>query len=109
MRARVVVVLAEVGDDHPRLGECPKLLLVEALVAAAAVEALYEAVLPRAAWIDVNRFDPVVGQPALHRFGDELRAVVTAQERRRTVFSDRSCSNQASTSAARNARSGRST
>ena len=61
VRARVVVVMAGVGDDHPRLGECPKLFLVEALVTEPPMKALHEPVLPRTARIDINRFDLVVG------------------------------------------------
>ena len=83
---RVVVVLAEVGDDHPRLGECPKRLLVEALVAEAAMEAFHAAVLPGAAWIDVEGFDLLVSQRAWHFLGDGLRAVVAPQQQGCTVF-----------------------
>ena len=48
----------------------------------ATMEALDEAVLPRAARIDVNGLDAIVRQPALHLLGDELRAVVATQESR---------------------------
>ena len=64
------------------------LLLVEALVPEATVEAPDEAVLPGAARIGINGLDLVLCQPALHFFSDKLRAVVTPQEHGRTVFLD---------------------
>ena len=88
VRTRVVVMLAEAGDDHPRLGEHPKRLQVKVLVAEASMEALHAAVLPGTAWIDVNGFDLVVGQPALHFLGDKLRAFVTPREHGRAVLLD---------------------
>ena len=61
VRASVVVVVAEVSDDHAGFAQCPELLLVEALVTEAAMEALHAAVLPRAARVDVDRLDLVLG------------------------------------------------
>ena len=89
VRARVVVVLAEVGDDHPSLRLCPELLLAEALVAEPPMEALDEAVLSGTARIDVDRLDLVVGQPTLDFLGDELRSIVATQERRCAMDFDR--------------------
>ena len=48
VRMRVVVMVTEVRDDHPSFAERPELLLVEALVTEASVEALDEAILPGA-------------------------------------------------------------
>ncbi len=50
--------------------ERPELLLVEALVPEAGVEAFHEAVLPGTARVDVDGLDVVVGQPAVDLVGD---------------------------------------
>jgi len=80
MRPEGVVFPAVVLDDHAGFGERPELLTVEAFVTEASVEALHIAVLPRAAGFDVDRLDPVLGEPLLHRLGDELAPVVASQE-----------------------------
>ena len=54
MWTTLVVVTAEVLDDHARLGERPKLFLVEAFVPEAGVEALHEPILPGTAWVDIR-------------------------------------------------------
>lgn len=59
-----VVVLAEVFDDAC-FGERPKLLPVETLVAEAAVDTLHKAAFPRTGGRDIDRFDVMVGQPAI--------------------------------------------
>ena len=46
------------------------------------MEAFHKSILPRAAWLDVDRLDPMLLQPPLHDFGNELRAVVAAQKLR---------------------------
>jgi len=78
VRAHEIVFIPKVLDDHTGLGERPELLPVEALVAEAAVEGFDEAILPRAARIDVDGLDLVLGQPALEFLGNKLRAVVGA-------------------------------
>ena len=80
MRPEGVVFPAVVLDDHSRFGEGPELLPVKAFVPESSVEALHIAVLPRAAGFDVDRLDPVLGEPLLHRLGDELAPVIASQE-----------------------------
>ena len=89
MRPEGVVFPAVVLDDHAGFGERPELLTVEAFVTEASVEALHIAVLPRAAGFDVDRLDPVLGEPLLHRLGDELAPVVASQEGWRSMLLDR--------------------
>jgi hypothetical protein len=62
------------------------ILLLEprTLVAELAVEALRDASLPALAGLDQRRTDALAGDPGPLRY--ELRAVVTAQERRRTTL-----------------------
>ena len=74
-----VVLLPIVFDNDPGFGECPQLLTVQALVAEATVETLHEAILPRAARVNVDRLHLVVSQPLLDGLRDELRPVVGAQ------------------------------
>ena len=49
---------------------------VEDLLAQGSVEALVVSVLPRAAWIDLDRVDADLDKPLLQRSRDELRAIV---------------------------------
>ncbi len=81
-----VVVLTEVFDHDPGLGEGPKLLAVEAFVADAGVERFDKAVLPRACRGDVEGLDFLLCEPALELLGDKLRAVVGSDELRRPVL-----------------------
>lgn len=76
MRPLLVVLVAVVFDDDPSLGQAPELFAVQALVPEAAVEGLDEAVLPRAAGLDVDRPDLGFGQLVLELLGDKLRAIV---------------------------------
>ena len=57
-------------------------LAVEQLITQAAVEALAIGVLPWAAGLDVESLEALLGDPFAHRFGDELRTVVAADELR---------------------------
>src|SRR2546425_211422 len=66
-------------------------LLVEALVAEAAVKALAHAVLPRFAWINVGGRDARAPEPAPDPVGDEFRPVVTAQILRRAPPAHQLC------------------
>ena len=79
MRARVVVVMPVVFHHDTGFAQGPEQFPVEAFVPEPAVEAFHEPVLPRAAWIDIDRFDLMLGQPTLNLPGDELRAIVAAQ------------------------------
>ena len=83
-----VVFEAEVFDPGAGLGQGPKLLAVEAFVAEAGVERFDKAVLPRARRSDVEGLDVLGSQPASEFLGDELRAVVGANELRRAVLRD---------------------
>ena len=83
-----VVVLTEVFDHDPGLGEGPELLAVEAFIAEAGVERFDEAVLPRACRGDVEGLDFLLCEPALEFLGDELRSVVGADELGRAVQCD---------------------
>lgn len=57
MRSVFVVVDPPFFDDLPRLLEVGEQVIVEALVAEPAVEALHEAILHRFPWRDVVPFD----------------------------------------------------
>ena len=88
MRADSVVLFPVIFDDNAGLGQGPELLAVEALVAEAAVEGFYEAVLPWAARLDVEGLYLVCCQPALEFLdSDKLRAVVGADVVGRSVLS----------------------
>jgi hypothetical protein len=88
MGSVLVVFPAVVFDDHPRFGQGVELLAVEAFVAEPSVEAFDEAVLPRAAGLDVEGFHPVILEPLLDGPGDELGAVVAPQVFEHPVFPD---------------------
>ena len=89
MRPEGVVLPAVVLDDHAGFGEGPELLPIKTFVPESSVEALHIAVLPRAAGFDVDRLDPVLGEPLLHRLGDELAPVVASQQCRGPMLLDR--------------------
>ncbi len=55
---------------------------VEELVPEPAVERFGKAVLPRRSWLDVSRAGAAALGPASEGMGNELRAVVAADERR---------------------------
>src|SRR5262249_55976785 len=71
-----VVVPPPTFDDHSCLLQAVEDLAVEQFVAEPGVEALAEAVLPGAAGRDGGSAGSDCSDPALHRPGDELRAVV---------------------------------
>ena len=76
MRTDGVVVPPPALDDDPCFGEGVEDFSVEQLVAQPGVEALDEAILPRAARRDVGGFRADGGDPLLHSLGDEPGAVV---------------------------------
>src|SRR3982750_1836216 len=83
-----VVMPAPGLDDHTCLFARAKPLSAQAFVSEAAVEALVGAVLPRLAGIDQRGADARFGGPLEDCAADELRAIVRAQEQRRTVRAD---------------------
>jgi hypothetical protein len=63
--------------DHDLcLGQRVKDFAIQKFIAKPGVERLDEAVLPWTAWRDVGCLRADCGNPVLHRFCDELRAVV---------------------------------
>ena len=88
MRSLLVVLVAVVLDDDPGLRQGPELFAVQAFVPEATVEGLDEAILPRAAGLDVDRPDLGCGQPLLELLGDKLRSIVGTDVLRRPVLPD---------------------
>ncbi len=74
----MVVVVLRGRRDCPGVAESVEDLLGEALVTESAVEALGEAVLPRATGLDVERRDADAIEPSSKLVGNELRTVVAA-------------------------------
>ena len=72
-------------DHDLRFLERVEDLAIEQLVAQAGVEALDEAVLPRTAWRYVGGLGADRGDPALHRFGDELWPIIRTNVLRHTA------------------------
>ena len=60
-----ILVLTEIFDHDPGLGEGPELLAVEAFFAEAGVERFHKAVLPRARRGDIEGLDILLCEPAL--------------------------------------------
>ena len=85
VRPNSVVVTAPVLDDDLGLLEGIEDLAVEQLVSEPRVEAFTVAVLPRGARCDIGGPGADGGDPVAHRVGDELGAVVGADELRRTA------------------------
>lgn len=65
-------------DHDLRLLERIEDLAIEQFISKPRIEALNEAVLPRAAWSDVSGLGPDSSDPFLDGFGDELRATYRA-------------------------------
>lgn len=76
MQPVVVVVFALISAQHLRLLEVGEHLPVEQLVPQSAHERLRVGVLPRGAWLDVERPHPRGREVPLERLGDELGTVV---------------------------------
>ncbi len=76
MRAHGIVVTAPAFDDDLGFAQGVEDLAVEQLVAQTRVEAFDEAGLPWAARRDVGSLRADRADPLLHRFGNELRAIV---------------------------------
>src|SRR4051794_40544384 len=75
-----VVVLDPPGDDDLGFEQGVELLAVEALAAHAAVAPFGETVLLRAAFLDERRGHSLLAEPEHQGVGDELSAVVTADD-----------------------------
>src|ERR1700690_3223517 len=86
MRSYFVEVTPPSLDDHLCLSSRAEPFEAQALVAELAIEALRDAILPGLAGLDQRRTDALPDDPGQQRLRYELRAVVTAQERRRTTL-----------------------
>ena len=75
VRPHVIIVVPPRGDDLASFPETQEDVLIEALIAKFAVEALDESVLHRFAGLDVVPGDPIDG-PAQHRATSQFSAVV---------------------------------
>jgi hypothetical protein len=62
---------------HLPLPKSSKAFHVEKFIPQPTVRALTISVLPWTAWFDVKSFNTLRHSPLLHRFGDELQAIVT--------------------------------
>src|SRR4051812_1319485 len=82
MRPDGVVMPAPALDDDLRLAKSVEDLAVEQFVPQPGIEALDIAILPRAARSDVGGLGSNRRDPLLDGLGDELRAVVGADEAR---------------------------
>ena len=85
----MVIEAAVVFDDDTGFSQCPEGFSIEAFISETAVEALDEAILPRAAGIYIECLDLVGREPALYFMRNELGAVVAAQELWRSVLANR--------------------
>jgi hypothetical protein len=72
VRSVMVVITPEVLNDNPSLDQGPELFPIKTPVSNAAMETLYEAVLPGTARFDVDRLDLVGCEPASDLQGYEL-------------------------------------
>ena len=81
-----IVLLAELFGEHACFRHAGEEGPVQELIAKPAVEALSESILPGAARRYEVRSGLLTGQPCLKRLGNELRAVVTPEEARRSVL-----------------------
>ena len=75
MRTTMVVIVAPGFDGCARLGQTQEYMLVETLVAQAAIERFDEGVLHRLAGLDVVPVQPP-DRPAQHRRAGQLAAVI---------------------------------
>src|ERR687892_300165 len=80
MRSDLVVFTDPVPKDDPGLEDRVELFTVQLLISHGAVEALHEGILLRAPLLDECRDHPAVSEPGDHGLGDELTAVVGAED-----------------------------
>src|SRR5919106_5773158 len=91
----LLIILAPIGrEDHPRLAHRVKAVQIEAFIAHRPVKALLIAILPGAAWIDIQGRRLVLHQPAPHSQGDKLWPVVTAQKLWRAMLAKQAIQNR---------------
>ena len=76
MGAFPIILDAPLFDLAARIGERNEDVFIQAFLAQARIEALDKAVLPWAARRDVGGLRADAADPLLHRFGNELRAIV---------------------------------
>ena len=85
MGPEVVVLPAPAIGQALGLSHRGEQLSVEEFIPEPAVEGFSKAVLPRGAWLDVSGCGAAVLAPAPQGVGNELRAVIAADERRSWV------------------------
>jgi hypothetical protein len=78
MRSPVVIFPAPAGNDHACFREASKDLFVEACISPRAKETLCLPILPRMPRGDGHCLAPALGQPALQRWCEQFRPLVTA-------------------------------
>lgn len=78
MRTAMVVLQSRLLAQHLRLSQTGEQFTLQQFIAHAAVEAFDVTILPRTAWLDVQRAHLRDPQPRSDRAGDELRAIVRA-------------------------------
>ena len=78
MRSFRIVVLSPVFNDDSCFAQIQEPLSIQAFIAEATVETFDVAVLPRTAWIEIDRLDPVFSEPLLDFACDKFRAVIAA-------------------------------
>src|SRR5665647_2124766 len=72
VRPHLIVFLTVVAHHDPRFRQRPQLFPVQALIPETALKAFHKPVLPRAARLNVDRFDPIRFQPPLHLNSEPL-------------------------------------
>ena len=87
--ALCIVVVPPIFDDFAGLPDAGELVLVEALLAVPAVEALDVGVLGRLAWVDEAELYPMIIGPSVAHTSAEFRAVVDDQDIRISAPSSR--------------------
>ena len=86
VRAEVVIVVrAPVFDEESGFGEGGKPMLVEAVIAEGAIEALDEGVLHRFARLHMMQSNAGALSPEVEGFAGELRAIVHGDDLRKTT------------------------
>ena len=74
----MVVIRTPSCAKESRLRECRKNLARQQLVAQSGVETFNDSVLPRRAWLDVQRVGSAFFTPLFHHIRDELTSIVAA-------------------------------
>ena len=82
MGSLLVVHAPIVLDDDASFGDRKEDFGRQTLVSETAMKAFDEAILPRAARLDIKRLDPGGSTPILNASGDKFRAIIRANKRR---------------------------